>query len=499
MILNPSPEVSFSAGSCLMAVCPHCETRSDTPLAACPSGDGFYLVEDAVYASDSDDRMLGRCIAGRFIISSILGRGAMGTVYRARQEQVDRDVAIKIFRTETLLQKKPGRSSSLQEREAAQARFVQEARVLGKLSHPNCVTVYDFGMGADDKFMYMAMEFVAGVSLHKAIHRGLKFDAIVEITRQILSALREAHTLGIVHRDLKPENIILSYRFNTGEQIVKVLDFGIAKLLQSGGKPLTRAGALFGTPAYMSPEQCRGELGSIGPQVDIYALGCILYEMLCGQLPYITHIPQQMVRLHQEAPIPALNLRRGIEIPSGLEEFIHTCLAKDRHERFADANAAIVAFEKVMEGYGDPESRPLVLAASESGSRTRPCIIRGARAVVLPQNQLGGDVLDPVGKSSAPQIQPSTVSQPSPDAAASTLDKAASESSSGGSSGSPIILPSNEGARATARGKHNRAKHNNGGSIEVLDSHRLRARLLLAVLSLAVCAALLITILYFWG
>lgn len=483
-----------------MAVCPHCETKSDTPLAACPSGDGFYFVDDAVYASDSDDPMLGRCIAGRFIISSILGRGAMGTVYRARQEQVDRDVAIKIFRAETLLQKRPGRSSSVQEREAAQARFVQEARVLGKLSHPNCVTVYDFGMGKDDEFMYMAMEFVAGVSLHKAIHRGVKFDAIVAITRQILLALREAHTLGIVHRDLKPENIVLSYRFNTGEQIVKVLDFGIAKLLESGGKPLTRAGALFGTPAYMSPEQCRGELGSIGPQVDIYALGCILYEMLCGQLPYITHIPQQMVRLHQQAPIPALNLRRGIEIPSGLEQFIHTCLAKDRQDRFADADAAIAAFEKVMEGYRPTDSSPLVLAASDSGTRTRPGIVRGARAVVLPQNHLSGDVLDPVGKGGVPKSLSeeesiSTTAPPLiPNEAASAPNEAAKESSSADSVGSQVLLPSRPNARATSRGKNKNAQ---GGA--VLDSPRLRSRLLLAVLSLMVCAALLIMIIYFWG
>src|SRR5699024_6758028 len=111
-----------------------------------------------------------------------------------------RDVALKIFRAETLVQHALGRRGSVQEREAAQARFVQEARVLGKLSHPNCVTVYDFGMGADEQFLYMAMEFVGGVSLRKAINRGIKFDAITKIIRQILYALREAHSLGIVHR-----------------------------------------------------------------------------------------------------------------------------------------------------------------------------------------------------------------------------------------------------------------------------------------------------------
>lgn len=482
-----------------MAVCPHCETKSETLLAKCPSGDGFYLVDDAVYASDKDDPMLGRCIAGRFIISSILGRGSMGTVYRARQEQVDRDVAIKIFRSETLLQNALGRSGSLQEREAAQARFVQEARVLGKLSHPNCVTVYDFGMGADGEFMYMAMEYVAGLSLHKAIHRGLKFDAIVEITRQILAALREAHTLGIVHRDLKPENIVLSYRFHTGEQIVKVLDFGIAKLLQNDEDQLTRAGALFGTPAYMSPEQCRGELGGIGPQVDIYALGCILCEMLCGQLPYVTHIPQQMVRLHQVAPIPALNLRRKFEVPPGLQGFVQTCLAKDRNDRFSDADAAIAAFEKVMEGVGPTETGLLELTATDSGVRARPGISRGARGVVLPGNHVGGHALNPVGNAGAVEpVAPRPVGAQGLSSAIATLppaDTPAAPSSDTLDSpgGRRVSLPTSAGTRATVSGKKK------ASAAAILESSHLRNRLLLAVLSLGICVALIVTIIYFWG
>lgn len=488
-----------------MAVCPHCERRSDTALVACPSCDGFYLVDDAVYASDSDDKMLGRCIAGRFIISSILGRGAMGTVYRARQEQVDRDVAVKIFRADSLIYKRLGGNSSVQEREAAQARFVQEARVLGKLSHPNCVTVYDFGMEDEHDFMYMAMEYVAGVSLHKAIHRGLKFEAVVEITRQILMALREAHTLGIVHRDLKPENIILSYRFHTGEQIVKVLDFGIAKLLQSSEDSMTRAGALFGTPAYMSPEQCRGELGAIGPQADIYALGCILYEMLCGQLPYVTQIPQQMVRLHQQAPIPALNLRRGFKIPPGMDDFIRTCLAKERKDRFADASAAIVAFEQVMEGFGG-DARPVELTATDSGLWARPGVSRGTRGVVLPQDHVSGGVLDPVGRRSAPAPEADSEAAAS---GATSGAKAPLAGSAPPANRAPlrarndpaedtdppqVSLPLRPSVRATVVGKSARSTRSSPGG-----SNQLLKRALLAALSLAVCVALIVMIFYFWG
>jgi serine/threonine protein kinase len=392
-----------------MAICPHCETISEKALVPCPTGDGYYCIEETEYASYSDDPLLGQRIADRFIVNSVLGRGSMGKVYKALQDQVDRDVALKVFRSETLVKHTLGRSGTAKEREAARARFVLEAKVLGQLSHPNCVTVYDFGMGEDDDFLYMAMEFVGGVSLREAVNRGLKFEAIVEITRQILLALREAHSLGIVHRDLKPENIVLSYRFNTGEHVVKVLDFGIAKLLQADAESLTRAGALFGTPAYMSPEQCRGELDTIGPQVDVYALGCILYEMVCRQLPYIAQLPQQMVRLHQEADIPALQPRRGIEVPAGLEGFIHKCLQKDYRDRFEDASDAMAAFERVLAEAGELGAGNLDSGGLGSMAHTiqkRSGTTRGARSVIVPKDNVSGDALDPLGHSPAPAYQP---------------------------------------------------------------------------------------------
>lgn len=388
-----------------MAICPHCESRCEDVLEPCPSGDGFYCVDEQEYAAYTDDRLLGRTVADRFIVSSVLGRGSMGQVYKARQAQVDRDVALKVFRSETLVKRTLGRSGTEKEREAAQARFVQEARVLGQLSHPNCVTVYDFGMGEGDDFLYMAMEFVGGVSLREAVSRGLKFEAIVEITRQILLALREAHSLGIVHRDLKPENIVLSYRFNTGEHIVKVLDFGIAKLLHGDAESYTRAGALFGTPAYMSPEQCRGEVATIGPQVDVYALGCILYEMVCGQLPYVAQLPQQMVRLHQEAEIPPLAPRRGTEVPDGLEAFVQRCLAKDRHDRFEDASEAMVAFERVLADSGQAGAGGLDQGGLGSMAHTiqkRSGTTHGVRSVIVPKDNVSGDVLDPLGHAPEP-------------------------------------------------------------------------------------------------
>jgi serine/threonine-protein kinase len=385
-----------------MPICPNCKTEGPSVLDPCPTGDGFYLVRDDEFAAHSGDRFLGREIAHRFVVHAVLGRGSMGRVYRALQTGVDRDVALKLFESESILERSLGRSITDRELEDAQARFIQEARVLGKISHPNCVTVYDFGVGARGKFMYMAMEYVAGVSLREAVNRKLKFPAVIEIARQVLYALREAHSLSIVHRDLKPENIILSYRFSSDEHVVKVLDFGIAKLLQGDYEARTNAGALFGTPAYMSPEQCRGDVEKIGPAVDVYAFGCMLYEMLCGRLPFVAPVPQQMVRLHQEAPLPDLEPRSSIDVPSGLNEFVKQCLAKQPGDRFADAAETLVALESIL---GSPAgSGLLTLDTQNLGSMAEAIRDRSKRghrprsSVTVPDDHIAGGDLDPVGK-----------------------------------------------------------------------------------------------------
>ncbi|QDG54685.1 serine/threonine protein kinase [Persicimonas caeni] len=436
-----------------MPICPHCETACESLLAPCPTGDGYYCVDDKEYAAYSDDALLGQRIADRFIVSSVLGRGSMGKVYKALQDQVDRDVALKVFRPETLVKRSLGRSGTAKEKEAARARFVQEAKVLGQLSHPNCVTVYDFGMGKDEDYLYMAMEFVGGVSLREAVNRGLKFEAIVEITRQILRALREAHSLGIVHRDLKPENIVLSYRFNTGEHVVKVLDFGIAKLLGADAESYTRAGALFGTPAYMSPEQCRGEVDTIGPQVDIYALGCILYEMICRQLPFMAQVPQQMVRLHQEAEIPPLNPRKGINVPDGVEEFIHKCLAKDRGDRYADADEALMAFEQILAKAGESGAGSLDSGGLGSMAKTiqkRSGTTHGARSVIVPKDNVSGDVLDPL--RNAP-FEPGPPEKSAADGPAPTFDAAIQATPPTNQVPKPhVSVPKSSSVRETAAG-----------------------------------------------
>ena len=359
----------------------------------CRSGDGFYLIEEQDYQSQSSDPWLGRKLGDRYVVCSLLGSGSMNRVYKGYQNQVDRTVALKLFEASDV--GASGEDTGPDSRD----RFIREARVLAQLSHPNCVTLYDFGYAGNEDFLYIAMEHVVGISLRRAVRRGLKFEALVEVMRQVLQALREAHSLEIVHRDLKPENIILSHRQASDEQMVKVLDFGIAKLLSGGEIKKTRAGLLFGTPAYMSPEQCRG-VTEVTPAADVYSLGCILFELVCGTLPFHADVPQEMIRQHQYEPVPTIQPRHGIELPEGFEAFIHRCLAKEPEDRFATAGQALGQFEAIVGG----EARAGTIASGLDALDV------DTRRVAVPETNLAGVELDPTGEFESPvQSQPSSV------------------------------------------------------------------------------------------
>ena len=311
--------------------------------------------------------MLGRAVSGRYVINGVIGRGAIGRVYKAWQMGVEREVVVKIFKLESLVDEQlgfvPGKTL-VAAREDARERFIREARVLGQLSHPNCVTLYDFGYNEDGSFLYIAMEYALGMSLRKAIKRGLRGEAVVEILLQILRALRQAHSMDIVHRDLKPENIILSFLPESNEPIVKVLDFGIAKLVGKegvGDGARTSAGMLFGTPAYMSPEQCRGETDTIGPASDIYSFGCLAYELVTGRLPFDERLPQRVLIMHQDDPVPPISPRDGLDLPDGLDAFILKCLSKSPTERYGGARQAL----RVLDALAAQWERPVAREASD--------------------------------------------------------------------------------------------------------------------------------------
>jgi serine/threonine-protein kinase len=229
---------------------------------------------------------VGRKLANRYQITRVIGEGGMGVVYEAHDVQVDRDVAIKVVRSECLSDSK------------FLTRFRREMEVTTRLRHPSTIRVFEHGE-AEDGRPYMVMELLTGESLAERLERGriAEIEAL-QYARQIAESLSEAHENGIFHRDLKPDNIFIeSVGVST---VVKVLDFGIAGGLDA--TRLTRAGEVFGTPQYMSPEQCNGL--PLDHRTDIYSLGCILYEMIEGKPPFSAESPMATMLKHVKAKVP---------------------------------------------------------------------------------------------------------------------------------------------------------------------------------------------------
>lgn len=270
--------------------------------------------------------MLGTLLDDRYRLTAVLGRGAMGTVYRARDAVLDRDVAIKLL-APTLLD------------DDSRARFVREARVVGRLNHPNIVTLYD--AGESDGTAYLVMELVEGRSLRE-LGRLPAADA-VEIARQLCAALEHAHERGVVHRDLKPENVLAP--MGPGPRQAKLTDFGLSSARDLSR--LTQEGMIVGTLAYIAPEQ----IGGAAPdhRADLYSLGILLYELLTGRVPFRGPGPQLVVAQHLGAA-PVAPRRLEPRIPEALEAIILRLLAKDAAARFPTAAALRAALDALEPG-----------------------------------------------------------------------------------------------------------------------------------------------------
>src|SRR5688572_2012135 len=334
--------------------------------------------------------MIGKKI-NNYELRELVGDGAMGVVYLAEHFVLRRRAAVKLLKRQYL------------ESSALITRFVNEARVAAAIHHPNVIEVIDVGM-VDGDVPYIMMEYLDGEPLARRLARDrLGVGKAVDITIQAARALSASHALEIVHRDLKPENMFLvPDPMSPGGERVKVLDFGIAKLRPDWGgsdSPTTQVGAIFGTPAYMSPEQCRGLNTEVDGTTDVYALGCILYEMLCGKAPFTAPGWGDVLMLHMQGEIP-LPSAENSRVPASVDKIVRTALAKsksDRYQSMRDMQRALSQARAEVEDTPAPRTR------------TDPALPAVVISVDAPARRAAGQVLDPMREMDSvfvPELRP---------------------------------------------------------------------------------------------
>ncbi|HEY6459802.1 MAG TPA: protein kinase [Polyangiaceae bacterium] len=353
-------------------------------------------------STGAPDPLIGRLINDRFKINALIARGGMGKVYRAEQAPLGRVCAIKVLNPNYAGEHDP----------EFHKRFFLEASIASKLTHPNTVTIFDYGRTEDDIY-YMAMEYLEGHTLHRAIREAGHFpeERAAHVARQICRALREAHSLGVIHRDLKPANIFL-VEHGDETDFVKVLDFGLVKNVSGDGKgeDLTQTGLFMGSPKYMAPEQIRGD--KVDARTDIYALGIILYEMITGKVPFDrpNSVNILMAHVNEDAP-PLKTMNPNVNVTPAFEDAIARCIAKDPDQRFRSMDEVLAALKRIGGG---------ALTATISGVGT-------------------GEYRSLSGSGSGPQVTSNGVSGTNP----AFLSPSASDP---GSIPSPLMVPSDSPA-----------------------------------------------------
>jgi serine/threonine-protein kinase len=291
---------------------------------------------------------------GRYRLDRRIGRGGMGEVWIAFHEQLKRNVALKILRPEY------GTDA------VAVERFEREVMTTASLMHPNTVRIYDHGT-TDDGLWYYAMELLTGEDLTSIVRRegAMPPARAVHLAVQAARALGEAHARGIVHRDIKPENLFVA-TLGGERDVVKVLDFGIARTAELRDSKLTTTGWVAGTPAYVSPEAAKGE--EAGPPADVYGVGMALFWALTGTVPFGGDTPMQVLGKQVTQPAPSPSVRRGEKLPDALEQLVLRCLAKDPAARYRDGSRLALALEEI--------ARELPWRAIDRGSSSSSSIAR---------------------------------------------------------------------------------------------------------------------------
>ncbi len=298
-----------------MKICPQCAGSFDDKLTICPN-DNAELIQST---AGPPDPMIGRVLAGRYRLTQKIGEGGMGVIYKAIHVMMGRTCAIKLL------------TNISADHQTAVVRFNREAKMASSIDNPHAVTIFDFGEN-EEGVLYLVMEFIDGKPLSQLMIKEKQVDPkrAVNITSQIAEALEAAHRLGIVHRDLKPDNIMLCQK--PGEpDYVKVLDFGIAKSVSDDGSDnVTKTGYVLGTPVYMSPEQLAGE--KVDGRSDIYSLAIIVYEMICGGLPFEGENSQAiMIKRIMTDPVPLRD--RLPSVNDALEREVMAALSRDPETR----------------------------------------------------------------------------------------------------------------------------------------------------------------------
>ncbi len=346
-------------------------------------------------STGAPDPLIGRSINERFKVTALIARGGMGKVYRAEQAPLGRLCAIKVLNPNYAGEHDP----------EFHKRFFLEASIASKLTHPNTVTIFDYGRTDDDVY-YMAMEYLEGHTLHRAIREAAYFpeERAAHIARQICRALREAHSLGVIHRDLKPANIFLVVHGDESD-FVKVLDFGLVKnVSDTKTEELTQTGLFMGSPKYMAPEQIRGD--RVDARTDIYALGVIMYEMITGKVPFDRPNSVNILMAHVNEEVPPMRVMNpNCQLTPEIENTVMRCMAKDPDQRFRSMDEVLAALKRVgggaltatVSGMGTGEYRTMSTSGGHSTGSASGAnqALSGSNAAYLSPSQSGAGTVPP--------------------------------------------------------------------------------------------------------